>query len=552
MRRWFEGRAGHYGLLVGVTAVLCLPNLGRPSLWDIDEGHNAEAAREMLVSGNWIVPTFNFKLRVDKPALLYWCQATAFQFLGVNEFAARLPSVLAALAAVLLTYELGRRQFGAGTGLLASVILASTILYCAAAHFANPDALLTACTTLTLYCFWRGQQNPPRRWAVPAGISAGLAVLAKGPIGFVLPAGIVLVYLLWTRQLRTLWQRQVVLGFLAFLLVAAPWYALVTAETKADFLRGFWFTHNVGRFLQPMENHRGPLYYYLIVVPLGFAPWSVFLGLVGWNGFQEAREPASGENTPFATRFLIVWVAVPLVFFSLSGTKLPNYVLPIYPALALLTGRALQRWLTGAVRVGARPVLLCLGVLALAGVLITTGLLIAAGQIPLAVLRGRYLPDLARWAALGGIPLGGAIGAAWFALHGRRHAVIGAVAVSAVLFTASVAAWVAPAVDAYKAPRELARAGRVESIDKEIRIGCYQYYQPSLVFYCGTEVLRLGDETSVRDFLSYPFENYLLLPVAAWEGLAGRVDPGYRVIARHYDLYRHTEVLLVSNRRDGS
>ena len=116
MRSWFEGRACHYGVLLAVTAALCLPNLGRPSLWDIDEGHNAEAAREMLVSGNWIVPTFNFKLRVDKPALLYWCQATAYRFLGVNEFAARLPSVLAALAAVLLTYELGRLLSGAAAG----------------------------------------------------------------------------------------------------------------------------------------------------------------------------------------------------------------------------------------------------------------------------------------------------------------------------------------------------------------------------------------------------------------------------------------------------
>src|SRR5262245_51295217 len=146
MLRRLDHRVGHYLLLLTVAAATCCPNLGAPSLWDIDEGHNAEAAREMLASGNWIVPTFNFELRVDKPALLYWLQIAAYQTFGVNEFAARLPSALSGLLAVLLAYELGRAMFGAATGLLTGLVLASTILFAAAAHFANPDALLTACT----------------------------------------------------------------------------------------------------------------------------------------------------------------------------------------------------------------------------------------------------------------------------------------------------------------------------------------------------------------------------------------------------------------------
>src|SRR6516164_2523258 len=108
----FNHRFGHYALLLAFGAVLFLPNLGGPSLWDIDEGNNAEAAREMWAAHNWIVPTFNFELRVDKPALLYWLQIGAYKLFGVNEFAARLPSALAALATVLLTYEFGRLLFG--------------------------------------------------------------------------------------------------------------------------------------------------------------------------------------------------------------------------------------------------------------------------------------------------------------------------------------------------------------------------------------------------------------------------------------------------------
>jgi 4-amino-4-deoxy-L-arabinose transferase-like glycosyltransferase len=109
---WLCGRAGAYVLLVAATAVLYLPALGAPSLWDVDESHNSDCTREMLESGNWVIPTFNYKLRVDKPVLLYWLQIGAFSAFGVNEFGARLPSALAAMLTVLLTYELARRMFG--------------------------------------------------------------------------------------------------------------------------------------------------------------------------------------------------------------------------------------------------------------------------------------------------------------------------------------------------------------------------------------------------------------------------------------------------------
>ena len=152
--------AGHYALLLAVTAALCLPNLGVPSLWDIDEGNNADAAREMMSAGNWVVPKFNGELRVDKPALLYWLQIGAYRAFGVNEFSARLPSALAAILAVLVTYELGRRLFrSTRTGLLAGMILGSTIAFCGAAHFANPDALLTALTALSLFFIWKGVES---------------------------------------------------------------------------------------------------------------------------------------------------------------------------------------------------------------------------------------------------------------------------------------------------------------------------------------------------------------------------------------------------------
>ena len=121
----FTHRLSHYAILLAAMAVLTLPNLGVQSLWDVDEGVNAEAAREMMEAGTWISPLFNFELRTAKPALLYWLQISSYSVFGVNEFAARLPSVLAGMLTVLLVYELARRMFGANTGLLAGIVLAS-------------------------------------------------------------------------------------------------------------------------------------------------------------------------------------------------------------------------------------------------------------------------------------------------------------------------------------------------------------------------------------------------------------------------------------------
>src|SRR5262249_53549365 len=183
----------HYVALLATGACLFFTNLGGASLWDVDEGRNATAAWEMLESGHYIVPTFNAKLRVDKPALLYWLQVLAYRTFGVNEFAARLPSALAALCAVLLCYELGRRMFNAPTGLLASMVVACTPMLCGAARFANPDSLLNTLTLLTLAIFWMGYERPRSWWFAALGAASGLAVLAKGPVGVILPSAIVFV-----------------------------------------------------------------------------------------------------------------------------------------------------------------------------------------------------------------------------------------------------------------------------------------------------------------------------------------------------------------------
>ena len=256
-----DNRFGHYALLGFVWAVLCLPNLGGPSLWDIDEGNNAECAQEMYESGNWIVPTFNYKLRLDKPALLYWLQASAYHVFGTNEFSARLPSALASLLALLIAYELGRCLFNRSAALLAGLVLASSVAFCAAAHFANPDALLNLCTLLTFWCLWN-HYTRGGWWLLGAGAACGLGMLAKGPVALVLPMTTALLFFLRRRELRRLWDPACWERPWCFCLVAAPWYVWVGVETKGEWLAGFFWKHNVERAIGAMENHSGPFFYY--------------------------------------------------------------------------------------------------------------------------------------------------------------------------------------------------------------------------------------------------------------------------------------------------
>ena len=384
MVRSFGACLGHSATARSRGSRALSAQLGAPSLWDIDEGNNAEAAREMLESGNWVVPTFNFQLRLDKPALLYWLQIAAYRSFGINEFSARLPSALAAIGAVLVTYELGRRLFGAMAGLLAGLALAGTASFCVSAHFANPDALLNLFTASALLAFWSGYRRGGHLWFIPYGLFTGLAMLAKGPVGFVLPALILGLFLLWTRELRRLLTFHSLWGGLMFLLVVAPWYSLVGVETKANWLRGFFLTHNVGRFLSPMENHGGPVYYYILILLVGFAPWSVFLGLTGWSVVRELRASARGlrrgtENSEL--KFLLCWIAAYFVFFSFSGTKLPNYILPLFPALAILTARCLDRSRTGVTVPPRWMAQLCLFSFGFVGLALAAGLLIAGGTL---------------------------------------------------------------------------------------------------------------------------------------------------------------------------
>jgi 4-amino-4-deoxy-L-arabinose transferase-like glycosyltransferase len=547
-----DHRAGHYLLLGVLWAIVCLPNLGGPSLWDVDEGNNAECFREMRASGNFIVPTFNYALREDKPALLYWCQIASAELFGVNETAARFPSALAALVAVLSLYEMGRLMFGARTALLAGVIMTTSVSFLGAAHFANPDALLLAFSTLFLTLFWhdyrRTTEGSGRGWLIGAGAAAGIAVLAKGPVGLILPAGVILLFLAWQRQLSRLVDLRLPGMILAFLVVAAPWYVWVGIETKGAWLRGFFEKHNIQRALDAMESHSGPPWYYLLVLLAGLAPWSIFLGPAAWHTWRRLRSAEGASDTErSALRFLITYFAVYFIFFTAARTKLPNYILPAYPAVVLLTAHFLQRWRLGEAVLPAWVMRTGLAFLALFGIGLAGGLLLASGLVELKVLRGRSFPDLAPWSWLGLVPLAGAAAGAWLLHRGRRGGLIAAVAGCAVLLAVPLGAWGLQAMEPYKASRPLAQGLPADHVRRDVRVASFAYFQPSLVFYCRREVSRCVTEGQAIAFLQSPLPAFLFVPERVWQQMQPQLPANTHVLARHRDFYGGQTVVVVAN-----
>ncbi len=546
MVRRFDNRFGHHVLLVLVWAVLCLPNLGGPSLWDIDEGNNAECAHEMYESGNFIVPSFNYKLRVDKPVLLYWLQASTYRVFGTNEFSARLPSALASLLSLFVVYELGLRFFERSAALLAGLILASSIAFCAAAHFANPDALLNLCILLTMWCSWE-HYTRQGWWLLGAGAACGLGMLAKGPVAVVLPMATTLLYLLVRRELRRCLDPRFLGAALVFVLIAAPWYVWVGLETKGEWLAGFFWKHNIERAVGVMENHSGPFFYYVLVLLAGLAPWSIFLGPTVWHAFANAKgQQGISSLRDGGTRFLLCWVFVWLLFFTCVRTKLPNYILPAYPAMALLTASLLDEWRRGRITLPSWVMPTSLACLALAGIGVGVGLVIAADTLPLA-LPGRRLPGLERGAWLGGVFFVGALIAGWCVRRDMRRGLIGCVGTAGVVFTSALAFWGVNLVEPFKAPRPLVQSLPEDHIRREVRIGALGYFQPSLVFYCQREVHCLENAVSALQFLYAPLPVYLFVSVERWEQLRALVPTSYRLVARHRDLYNGREILLMTN-----
>ena len=330
--------------LLALSVALFFIGLSATGLFDADEPAYAQAAREMLERGDWVTPTFNGAPRFDKPVLFYWLIMLGYSLFGIGEFAVRCWSALAGTVLVLLVAWAARRWLAPPADRWAGLALATCFLTAVLARAAVTDMLLTLFVTAAILAgvaAWEapsdGSAHAGRNWARLGWVAMALAVLVKGPIGLIIP-GITFGLGLWaTREFRYGLRRLVPWeGPLLFLAIALPWYLLVLSANGWAFIEGFILKHHVTRYTGVVSSHAGPFWYYLPVLLVGFFPWSGYLPAAGWRAWQILR-----RRTPerCGDRLIVAcacWAVGVFVFFSLSGTKLPSYLLPAFPAFALL------------------------------------------------------------------------------------------------------------------------------------------------------------------------------------------------------------------------
>jgi len=525
-------------LLLALSAILFFVGLGSTGLTDRDEGRNAEAGREMYETGNYVSPTFNYEPRFAKPVFVYWLMSLSYHWFGVSEFSARLPSAVFGLGLILLQYLFLTRCRGPVVALFGAGMLLLNLEIIGLGRMALTDSVLNFFTTLALYGFWLGLYGKGReRWCIWLFyVGMALATLTKGPVGFLIPMLAVSLYLLLTRSWPLYWREGFPLaGLTIFVALALPWYIMmwtIHGEKYAASAQG----DTIGRFLGAMEGHGGTPLFYLPIFLVGFFPWSGWLPYAWYRSFQEwraakraglfsgAQPPESAASTPFHALewFAAVWVVGGLVFFSLSSTRLPHYIAPLFPAAALLTATYWNRCVTDpstrGIRAAIHTVTIVGGILAIAMASLPplyakfavkmTNEFPAAGHVPLGP--GPY--------AVASIFLVGMALVAYFGLsETRRPAAFWAAGGSLALVVLVVTQLTLPMLSYFfiEPPQQLAEVAGL-NLGPNDRLIVYGQPRPSLTFYAKrkTIMVPVNEEANIKPYLSQPGKTMILLPAA--------------------------------------
>ncbi len=326
-------------MLIALATCLFFVALGRLPLLEPDEGRNAEVAREMLVSGDWITPHFNSLTYLDKPAVYFWLVAASFRVAGVSEYAARLPSALMGFGTLILTWLMARKMFGDAAGLRAGIIWATMPLVIVFSRTVIFDMTLTFLITLAMFAFWTASTSGFRRpWLEIVMFAAcGLATITKGPVGFLLPLLSIVVYQVLGGRFRELKRLRWGLGVAALLAAALPWFIAVSLRNP-DFPRYAFWDESLQRFASGNAHRGGSVFYYIPIFLAGLLPWSFFLIFAGWNRIRRWKDLREETNKPVL--FALAWACLIFVFFTISRSKLPAYFLPATVPLSILMARA--------------------------------------------------------------------------------------------------------------------------------------------------------------------------------------------------------------------
>jgi len=507
--------------LLGLAGLQFFFFLGGHTFWDIDEPINAVCAREMLLAGNWLVPMFNDELRTGKPILTYWLMLSSYSVFGVSEFSARLPSAICiTLLGLIITY-FGRRLLDAKTGLIAGLLFMTSLHMAVMGRAATPDAifLLTLCTGLLAGLCYCVEEMRSQRMLWLAYVCLGLAMLAKGPVAMVMPGLVLLGYLILSRNLKQWRQFHIGKGIAIILLIALPWYITVWILTDGEWVQRFLFTDNIGRFLAPMEGHKGFPGYYLLTVLVGLFPWS---GLLIGSLIHAPWRPTLLRLDPMRA-FLICWIVIFLIFFTVARTQLPNYMLPIFPALALL----MAMWIRDVERATMHRYLLW-----------------GAGLMSAAMLIGGGIALQIQWPGDGiyATTFAPVCLAVIAALRWRQYSLpllTGGMLVLVIILVS----WVLPGLNKHKVSQQLGTAATAAGFGDHQLAG-YKYFQPSLLYYHGGHLPTLHTFDALSDWLRSG--KAVVMPQSSLAELPADMQAKAHIHSQGFGMYARRELVLLS------
>jgi 4-amino-4-deoxy-L-arabinose transferase-like glycosyltransferase len=504
-----------------IAAILLFTGIGSTPMYILDEARNAQAAREMMERNDLLVPSFNGELRAHKPPLHYYFMQAAYLVFGMNAFSARFFSGVMGLLTLLVTFYFTKRFISYGTAVWSVVVLLVSTHFLFEFRMSVPDPYLIFFITAGIFCFYAFAQERKMSWLMFSAIAAAFATLAKGPVALALPAAAMVWWIIAQKKYDLLFSWKIFVYIAVIAIIAAPWFIAVHYATNGEFTREFFLRHNFNRFGEPMEGHGGIFIMVPLFVLLGLLPVSVFTGEL----IKKIRTWHKNTLVKLSIYVTIIFI----VFFSISGTKLPNYPMPCYPFVAVLLGYWINRAITGQVAVKQYPfwLLLSLNVLLLTAAWIGLGIETATQPF-----RG--------WALLFVIPVITSACSWWFfkkeGIKKALHFVLAGYSVFNFLFLAIGY----PAIYRHNPVTKT-----LHLLPQDEQVYAYKIYNPAYNFYLNKPVKVLDDPLQVKQLIT---TNPKAIVISRENHLPELDSLPVKLLAKERDLFETATTVLFRGR----
>ncbi|MBU1026597.1 MAG: glycosyltransferase family 39 protein [Candidatus Margulisbacteria bacterium] len=506
-------------ILIALSAILFFFKLGSFSLYDAAETTYGEFIKQIGLTGDWLTLHYNGEIIFDKPPLYYWLATMATFIFGFNEFAIRFWAAISGILTVITTFYLGKHFYNERVGFYSGLIVMTAFQFLIQSRIAELDTLLTLLLSSTFLFFWLGfhEKKPYFYWLFYAVMA--LAVITKGIIGLALPGFAILLFLFLKKELNRIYEMQIPAGILIVALIGAPWYIaewLMHGDKFTEFVLGFLF---MSRFKGVVAGHPGPWYYYFLAIILGFAPWSHFLPyslIRTWKHKLKAPELLS-----------LCYIIPVFIVFSVAKTKLPSYILPLYPFFAIMVGKLWYDFLGHDREAMRKGMLIANSLLAVVVILIIIGFI----MLGTSNYAGQYQELLPNLQLLAGVLVAGSLISIGSFIFHKYKISFTALPVMVFIITFILTMQTLPAVEQYKGSKVLGNKIEQVILPGQIITAYNTGNRPSVVLYNSQPVEFLTNENEFISFLRLK-NGYCITTIEEYDKLKIKVD----VLAKKGDL----------------